>query len=324
MLTKGRIRQGSVDGSHMDVPWSWSYPVYRDCNFFLWLKLQTERSIFKTTVSVSSHFDMLESSFLFCVSIKSFMMFSYLSHPSVVSLELSVKMSGGLLVLGMTHLLHMFAKRLNWSHRSWSKVGRFIWIYLIIWNMKEMNEKWAENSWRFSAIPSAEGLVEVLMSQSGRLRDVNEEMRRNVKKRNARCFMIWICFEFDLSFSQNCQKFWEFWHLSNLARLNKQEPDDSAKSLHWSPFHLHSIAWGAGWRASVEPSGNCSLQEWKEPGPSHAVHQYVSFLIWAPGEMISHDTNFGRYARRKLIISYLHGTWAFGKASTSSQNLRKK
>ena len=56
---------------------------------------------------------MLESSFLFCVSIKSFMMFSYLSHPSVVSLELSVKMSGGLLVLGMTHLLHMFAKRLN-------------------------------------------------------------------------------------------------------------------------------------------------------------------------------------------------------------------
>ena len=46
MLTKGRIRQGSVDGSHMDVPWSVSHPVRRDCKFCLWLKLQTERLFF--------------------------------------------------------------------------------------------------------------------------------------------------------------------------------------------------------------------------------------------------------------------------------------
>lgn len=39
--------------------------------------------------------------------------------------------------------------------------------------------------------------------------------------------------------------------------------------------------------------------------------------------MIFHDTKFGRYARRKLLISYLHSMLAFVKASTISENLRK-
>ena len=35
-------------------------------------------------------------------------------------------------------------------------------------------------------------------------------------------------------------------------------------------------------------------------------------------------TKFGRYARRKLLISFLHSMLAFVKASTTSKNLKKK